>query len=348
MAKLNKKGVLIINLGSPKSPTAKDVKPYLAEFLMDERVIDLPKLLRTFLVKGIILNVRPKKSAKAYKKIWWEEGSPLIVISERFTEKLRNAVDIPVALGMRYGEMSIQKALQELQDQGVQEVYVIPMYPQYAMSSYETVEVKTREVQQDFFPNMKLSFKKAFYQDADYIDVLAKDVQQKIQGKDYDHILVSYHGVPERHIRKGDVTKSHCKMDGKCCISDSKAHEFCYKHQCVTTTIKLREALGESEENLTHSFQSRLGSDAWIKPYTDKEFERLAKEGKKKLLVITPAFVADCLETLEEIAMEGKEQFLEAGGDTYEHISCLNDADPWVATVANWVQNWNDRSSSID
>src|SRR6056300_967666 len=161
------KGALLVNLGSPDSTDTKDVKKYLKQFLMDERVIDEPLWLRTILVKGIILNVRPKKSAKAYKKIWWEEGSPLIVISERFTEKLRNAIDIPVALGMRYGEMNIQKALQELQDQGVQEVYVIPMYPQYAMSSYETVEIKTREVQQDFFPNMKLSFKKAFYQDAD-------------------------------------------------------------------------------------------------------------------------------------------------------------------------------------
>jgi ferrochelatase len=348
MAKQGNKGVLIINLGSPKSPTAKDVKPYLAEFLMDKRVIDLPKLLRTFLVKGIILNTRPKKSAAAYQKIWWEEGSPLIVISERFTEKLKKEIDLPVALGMRYGEMSIQKALKELQDKGVEEVYVIPMYPQYAMSSYETVEVKTREVQEEFFSSMKLYFQKAFYKEPDYIEVLANDIKEKIKGKDYDHILISYHGVPERHIKKGDVTKSHCKIDGHCCVTDSKAHDFCYRHQCITTTNLLRKALGESEENLTHSFQSRLGSDAWIKPYTDQEFERLAQSGKKKLLVITPAFVADCLETLEEIAMEGKAQFLEAGGSSFEHISCLNDSDHWVATVANWIKNWNEDSPSID
>jgi len=341
---MSKKGVLVINLGSPESPTAKDVKPYLAEFLMDERVIDLPKWLRTFLVKGIILNTRPKKSAAAYQKIWWEEGSPLIVISERFTEKLRSKLAMPVALGMRYGTMSIQKALREGEDQGVEEVFVLPMYPQYAMSSYETVAVKTKEVQEEFFPSMKLSFKKAFYNEADYIEVLAADVKEKIKGKDYDHILVSYHGIPERHIRKSDITKSHCKMDGLCCVTDSKAHQFCYKHQCVTTTNLLRKTLGESDENLTHSFQSRLGSDAWIKPYTDKEFERLAKEGKKKLLVITPAFVADCLETLEEIAMEGKEQFLEAGGATYEHISCLNDGESWVNLVANWVTTWTNQN----
>ena len=340
MTNQNKKGVLVINLGSPKSPTAKDVKPYLAEFLMDERVIDLPKLLRAFLVKGIILNTRPKKSAAAYQKIWWEEGSPLIVISERFSKKLKSQLNIPVALGMRYGEMSIQKALKELEGQGVNEVFVLPMYPQYAMSSYETVEVKAREVQRELFPSMKLFFQKAFYKEPDYIEVLANDIKEKIKGKDYDHILVSYHGVPERHIKKGDVTKSHCKIDGQCCITDSKAHQFCYRHQCITTTNLLRKALGASENTLTHSFQSRLGSDAWIKPYTDQEFKRLASEGKKKLLVITPAFVADCLETLEEIAMEGKEDFMEAGGEKYEHIPCLNDRDDWVDLSVQWINNW--------
>ncbi|MBT8283938.1 MAG: ferrochelatase, partial [Flavobacteriaceae bacterium] len=163
------KGVLLVNLGSPDSPTAKDVKPYLDEFLMDERVIDVPLLLRNLLVRGIILQTRPRKSAKAYKKIWWEEGSPLIVISERFTKKVRKNTDLPIALGMRYGSMSIKNALQELDEQGVDEVLLVPLYPHYAMSSYETVVVKTLEDQQKYFPSMKVTTLPAFYHNPEYI-----------------------------------------------------------------------------------------------------------------------------------------------------------------------------------
>ncbi len=335
-----KKGVLLINLGSPESPTAKDVKPYLGEFLMDERVIDLPKWFRSFLVKGIILNTRPKKSAAAYQKIWWPEGSPLVVISERFAKKVQQQLDIPVALGMRYGKMSIAKALKELESQGVSEVFVLPLYPQYAMSSYETVAVKVEEVAQKEFPHLNLFIKEAFYKEPNYIKVLSKDIAAKLKGIDFDHLLFSYHGIPERHIKKTDPTKSHCTIDGSCCVTHSKAHSKCYRHQCITTTELVRKALELPAEKVSHSFQSRLGSDAWLKPYTDKEFERLAASGTKKLVVVTPAFVADCLETLEEIAMEGKDQFIEAGGESFHHISCLNDSDDWAQTVVDWVHEW--------
>jgi ferrochelatase len=334
------KGVLLINLGSPESPTAKDVKPYLGEFLMDERVIDVPKWFRTFLVKGIILNTRPKKSAAAYQKIWWPEGSPLVVISERFAKKVQQQLEIPVTLGMRYGKMSIAKALKELEGQGVSEVFVLPLYPQYAMSSYETVAVKVEEVAQKEFPQMKLFIKEAFYKEPNYIKVLSKDIANKLKGVDFDHLLFSYHGIPERHIKKTDPTKSHCAIDGSCCVTDSVAHTKCYRHQCMTTTELVRKELELPADKVSHSFQSRLGSDAWLKPYTDKEFERLATSGTKKLVVVTPAFVADCLETLEEIAMEGKEQFIEAGGESFHHISCLNDSDDWAQTVVDWVNEW--------
>ena len=287
------------------------------------------------------MNTRPKKSAAAYQKIWWEEGSPLVVISERFTEKLRERTDIPVALGMRYGEMSIQKALKELQDKGVDQVLVLPLYPQYAMSSYETVVVKTKEVQQQNFPEMHLDFVDAFYNNPDYIEVLSSDIKEKLAAKEYDYLLFSYHGIPERHIKKSDPTKSHCTIDGSCCNTASDAHSYCYRHQCITTTELVAKTLDLEPGTYSLSFQSRLGSDAWLKPYTDKEFERLAQEGKKNLIVVTPAFVADCLETLEEIAMEGKEQFKEAGGEQFTHISCLNDSDPWADTVAKWVNNWS-------
>lgn len=334
------KGVLLVNLGSPDSPTAKDVKPYLDEFLMDERVIDVPKILRNILVRGIILQTRPKKSAKAYAKIWWEEGSPLIVLSERFAEKVKKHTKIPVALGMRYGSMSIKEGLQELKEKGVDEVLLVPLYPHYAMSSYETVVVKTMEVKEEAFPEMKITTLPAFYRSPDYIKVLSQSIAEGLKDFDYDHILFSYHGIPERHIRKSDPTRFHCKIDGSCCSVNSVAHNTCYRHQVYETTELVKAELGLSEEKVSTSFQSRLAGDPWLKPYTDFEFERFPKEGKKKLAVVTAAFVADCLETLEEIAMEGKEQFEAAGGEHYKHIPCLNDGDAWVEVMAKWVNEW--------
>ncbi len=334
------KGVLLVNLGSPESPTATDVKPYLDEFLMDERVIDTPKWLRNIIVRGIILRTRPKKSAEAYKKIWWKEGSPLVVISERFAEKVKKHTTMPIALGMRYGSMSIKKALQELKNKGVDEVLLVPLYPHYAMSSYETVVVKTMEVQEESFPEMKLTTLPAFYKNVEYIKVLSESIAEGLKGFDYDHILFSYHGIPERHIRKSDPTRFHCKIDGNCCNVNSVAHNTCYRHQCFDTTKNVKAYLGLPEDKVSNSFQSRLPNDPWLKPYTDFEFERLAKEGKKNLAVITPAFVSDCLETLEEIAMEGKNQFQEAGGGDYIHIPCLNDNDAWVAVMAKWLNEW--------
>ncbi len=334
------KGVLLVNLGSPDSPTAKDVKPYLDEFLMDERVIDVPKILRNILVRGIILQTRPKKSAEAYAKIWWDEGSPLIVISQRFADKVQKQTTMPVALGMRYGSMTIKNGLQELSDKGVDEVLLVPLYPHYAMSSYETVVVKTMEEKEAFFPTMKITTLPPFYKSPDYIKVLSDSIAEGLKDFDYDHILFSYHGIPERHVRKSDPTRFHCKIDGSCCSVNSVAHNTCYRHQVYETTELVKAELGLTEEQTSTSFQSRLAGDPWLKPYTDYEFERLPKEGKKKLAVVTAAFVADCLETLEEIAMEGKTQFEEGGGEQYKHIPCLNDNDAWVAVMAKWVNEW--------
>ncbi len=334
------KGILLVNLGSPDSPTAKDVKPYLDEFLMDERVIDVPKIVRNLLVRGIILRTRPKKSAKAYAKIWWDEGSPLVVISTRFADKLRQKTAMPVALGMRYGSMTIKNALQELVSKGVSEVLLVPLYPHYAMSSYETVVVKAMEEQRIHFPNIRLTTLSAFYNKKEYIKVLSESIAQGLRDFDYDHILFSYHGIPERHIKKSDPTKYHCKIDGNCCSMNSVAHHTCYRHQCFETTKAVIAYLGLPHDKVGNSFQSRLPNDPWLKPYTDFEFERLAKAGKKKLAVVTAAFVSDCLETLEEIAMEGKAQFIGAGGQDYKHIPCLNDSDAWVQVMANWVNEW--------
>jgi protoporphyrin/coproporphyrin ferrochelatase len=335
-----KKGILLVNLGSPDSPEPKDVKKYLGEFLMDERVIDLPIWARTLLVKGIILNTRPKASAKAYKKIWWEEGSPLIVLSERLQNKVQQQVDIPVALAMRYGSMTMKKGLQELVDKGVDEVLLFPLYPQFAMATTETITVLAEELHQQYFPNLNIESVPAFYNNPDYIEVLSNAIKKDLEGKNYEHLLFSYHGVPERHIRKSDVTKSHCKMDGSCCVTPSKAHEFCYKHQCLEVTRLVGKALQLEEGTYSTSFQSRLGFDPWLQPYTDRTIERLGKQGIKNMAIVTPAFVSDCLETLEEIAMEGEEIFHEMGGKEFTTVPCLNDDTEWVALIAKWIKTW--------
>ncbi|NIK90790.1 ferrochelatase [Mangrovimonas sp. CR14] len=341
-----KKGVLLVNLGSPDSPNPKDVKTYLDEFLMDERVIDVPYLLRSFIVRGIILNTRPKASAAAYQKIWWEEGSPLIVISERLQEKIQKQIDFPVALAMRYGSMTIKKGLQELVDQGVDEVLMIPLYPQFAMATTETIIVKAEEVRKAFFPNLSIADLPAFYNDSDYIDVLSNSIARHLQGQSYDHVLFSYHGVPERHIKKSDITKSHCKIDGSCCVTASKAHQFCYRHQCFEVTRLVAEKLNLKEGAFSTSFQSRLGFDPWLQPYTDRTIERLGKNGVKNLAIVTPAFVSDCLETLEEIAMEGQEIFHEVGGKNYTTVPCLNDDQEWVNLLSKWINHWGQSVTS--
>jgi ferrochelatase len=335
-----KKGILLVNLGSPDSPEPKDVKKYLGEFLMDERVIDVPLWARTLLVKGIILNTRPKASAAAYKKIWWKEGSPLIVLSERLQNKVQQQTEIPVGLAMRYGGMSIHKGLQDLVNKGVEQVLLIPLYPQFAMATTETIVVLADEIQKEHFPNLKIESLPAFYNDPEYIEVLSQSIKRHLNGESYDHLLFSYHGVPERHIRKSDITKSHCKIDGSCCMTPSKAHQFCYRHQCYEVTKLVGENLKLTEGTFSTSFQSRLGFDPWLQPYTDRTIERLGKQGIKNMAIATPAFVSDCLETLEEIAMEGQEIFHEMGGKEFTTIPCLNDDDSWVALLAKWIKNW--------
>ncbi len=334
------KGVLLVNLGSPDSPNAKDVKPYLDQFLMDKYVIDVPFLLRAFLVRGIILRKRPEKSASAYKKIWWDEGSPLIVLSKRFYKKVAQRTDLPVSLAMRYGKPSIESGLQELNDKGVTEVFLLPLYPQHAMASTVTIFALAEELRQKHFPKMKFTKVPAFYNRKNYIEALAASIKRSLDGFDYDHLLFSYHGIPERHIRKTDVTRSHCKIDDQCCVTPSPAHEFCYRHQCFETTKQVVELLGIPKDKYSQSFQSRLAGDKWLEPYTDVEINKMPEKGIKNLAVVTPAFVADCLETLEEIAMEANHQFKEHGGENFHAVPCLNDDDQWADAVAEWIREW--------
>ena len=337
------KGVLLVNLGSPESPTAKDVKPYLDEFLMDKYVIDVPFLLRALLVRGIILQTRPKKSAAAYARIWTPEGSPLIVLSKKMHQKVASKSGIPVALAMRYGTITILKGLQELHDKGVNEVMLFPLYPQHAMASTTTILVLAEELRQKHFPGMKFTNVPAFYNKPDYVKVLAESIKKHLEGFDYDHLLFSYHGIPKRHIRKTDITKSHCKIDRTCCSTPSPAHEFCYSHQCYETTKLVTEYLNIPKEKYSQTFQSRLAGDKWLTPYTDVEVNKMPEKGIKKLAVVTPAFVSDCLETLEEIAMEANEEFKHHGGEKFMAIPCLNDEEEWCDLVANWIEDFKNK-----
>ena len=341
---MEQKGILLVNLGSPDSADLKDVKRYLDEFLMDERVIDLPYWKRFLLVKGIILNTRPKRSAKAYQKIWRQDGSPLIIFSEKFRKKLAVKLSVPVALGMRYGSMSIRKAMQELAENGVNQVFLIPLYPHYAMSSYETVVAKTMEVKNQYFPEFSIDVLPPFYNNKLYISSLTNLVKEQSGMADFDHLLFSFHGIPERHIYKTDPTHSHCKIDDSCCRTGSVAHKTCYRHQCFETAEAVVRSLDLPQEKYSIAFQSRLLKDPWLKPYTDRKITDLARSGVKRLAVLAPSFVTDCLETLEEINIEGKRIFKEAGGEDFIYIPCLNYRDDWVETVDQWVIEWLNES----
>lgn len=326
-----KKGILLINLGSPDSTAVPDVRKYLGEFLMDGRVIDAPWPIRAMIVYGFILPFRPKESAKAYSTIWTKEGSPLIVTSRHVANELQRRLgdDLPVELAMRYQNPSIEFAITRLKERGVQELLVIPLFPHYAMSSFETAAVRAQEVAAHIAPEMKLRIQEPYYEHPIYIDALVQSASEHLK-QDYDHLLFSFHGIPERHLRKGDPTGCHCLKVPNCCETPSEAHKTCYRAQCFATVRAFVKSAGIPEGRYSVAFQSRLGRDPWLQPYTDKELERFAEQGIKKMLVICPAFVIDCLETLEEIAERGKETFEEAGGHSLEQIPCLNEHPRWL------------------
>ena len=326
-----KKGILLINLGSPRSTAVEDVKEYLDEFLMDEKVIDYRWIFRALLVQGIILKTRPAKSAEAYKSVWTDEGSPLIVITKKIQKKLQNLVDVPVEIGMRYAEPSIETGIRNLVEKGITEIVLFPLYPQYAMSTTETVIEKAEGIRKKKFPDVRINYVQPFYNRNLYINCLAESIREKLP-ENIDALLFSYHGVPERHIYKTDPTKT-CNMNDCCYKDKNPSHPFCYRHQCFNTTAQVIRKLEWPKDKVIVSFQSRLGKDKWIEPYTDHTLKTLPGKGIKNIAVICPAFVSDCLETLEEIAVEGKEQFMEAGGENFTYIPCLNDEERWIEVI---------------
>jgi ferrochelatase len=331
-------GLILLNLGSPNSYSVSDVRKYLCEFLMDERVIDIPLVFRMMLVKGIIVPFRAPNSAKAYQSIWTKEGSPLKVITAQFSDRLRSKLNMPISVAMRYGSPSPLSALKELKAGGERLgiVLLAPMYPHYAMSSYETAIEHIKAYLKKEGVTAQIKILKPFYKDSIYIDALAASIKPYLDKEDHDAYLFSYHGLPVRHLRKSDTTKNHCYVSGDCCEVASKAWDTCYKHQVKVTTKLVAEKLGLDPTKISLTFQSRLAGDKWLQPYTDIALEELPKNGVRKLLVVCPAFVADCLETLEEMDERGKEIFLQNGGEIFTRVPCMNTSAEWVDAVAQY------------
>jgi ferrochelatase len=332
------KAVLLVNLGSPDSTSVADVRRYLNQFLMDGRVIDVAWPLRRLIV-GLILINRPKESAHAYETIWTAEGSPLVVTSRKVRAALEEQVELPVELAMRYQNPSVPDVVKRLAARGIDEVLLIPLFPHYAMSSYETAVVWVEDCIKRHAPALRLTVQPPYFNQEDYIGALAASAQPFVR-QDFDYLLFSFHGVPERQIRKSDPTGRHCLTVPNCCEVASEAHPFCYRHQCMETARLLAARLALPKDKWSVSFQSRLGKDPWLRPYTDLELERLPGTGVKKLLIICPAFVSDCLETIEEIGMRGKESFLGAGGEEYTMIPCLNESPAWIEVLSRMVERF--------
>ncbi len=333
-----KTGVLLINLGTPDSPKTSDVRKYLSEFLNDPRVIDINPIGRFILVNGIIVPFRSSRSAKLYQHIWTAEGSPLLTNSIKMKVLLQKELGdkYVVELGMRYQSPSLESALDKLRLAQVDNIIMIPLYPQYASSSTgSSVAEAIRLIQNwEVTPSLKIISK--FYDNPDFIAACV-DVAKKYQIDDYDFVIFSYHGLPERHINKGSAHygANSCKL-GSCCDSITEKNQYCYRANCFETTRQLVKHLNIPDGKYETTFQSRL-DDKWIKPYSDRVIAQKAKEGKKKILVFSPAFVADCLETIYEIGTEYNEIFKKHGGEKIQLVESLNDNAKWIDALKNMI-----------
>jgi len=335
---MTNKAVLLANLGSPDKPQKKQVRSYLNQFLMDPYVIQLPWLLRRLIVSLLVLPSRPKSSAKAYQSVWTSKGSPLVVLSEQLKVALQFQIEFPVAMAMRYGQPSIENQLLNLVKQpGISEILFIPMYPHFAESTVTTSIEEAKRVIKKHKLKVTLIVFEPFYEDADYITALVNSAQSYLK-QQYDHLIFSYHGLPEAHITKLDKSQKHCLKINDCCQQPNEGHKTCYRHQVFRTTECFVKQAGLSEEKYSIAFQSRLGRAKWLGPNTEDRLRELAQNGAKKVLVICPAFVTDCLETLEEIKIRGQQVFKDAGGQSLTLIPCLNDDPEWVKVLATWCQ----------
>jgi ferrochelatase len=333
-------GVLLVNLGTPEAPRPREVRRYLREFLSDPRVIDIPALPRWLLLNAVILPTRPRTSAAAYAKIWTPEGSPLLVHGRA----LRDAVaaelgdGFAVALGMRYGQPSLAAGLASLRAGDVGEILMLPLFPQYSEAATGSVLARVRELTRPAAEEAPVRALDAFYADPGFVSAWVAAAGPELDAFGPEHVLFSYHGLPERQVRAADPSGRHCLASDACCDVIGPENRNCYRAQCLATTRALAQALGLPGEGVSSAFQSRLGRTPWIRPYTDCVLPELAARGVRRLAVLCPAFVADCLETLEEIGIRARAQWHELGGEELQLVPSLNAHPLWASAVAEMIR----------
>lgn len=345
-------GLLLINLGTPASPNPRDVRPYLREFLMDPRVLDVAAPLRWTIVHLAILPRRPRQSGAAYAKIWTDEGSPLLVHSRRLVEQVqaRLGESVVVELAMRYGEPSIAAALARLRERGIARIVVFPLYPQYSSAATGSSLERVFAAAGRLWNTPYLQVIPPFYDHPEFLDACAEVIRPVVERTDPERVFFSFHGLPERQVRKSDPTGRHCLASADCCDAIASANRNCYRAQCFATARLLGQRLGVGAERRIVCFQSRLGRDPWIRPYTDELLASEPRAGVRRAVITSPAFVADCLETLEELGMRGLETWRENGGETLELAPCVNSTDRWadaVVTIARESTNWLGRGAAV-
>lgn len=338
MSKNKEIAVLLVNLGTPDSPKVPDVRKYLREFLLDKRVIDINPIGRWMLVNLIIAPFRAPKSAKTYQQLWEDRGSPLLFHGQDVQKKLQPLLPshIKVYLAMRYQSPSVPSVLEEIKATNPAEILIIPMFPQYASATNGSVHDKVMEVVKKWEVIPEIKFISQFFEHPLFVEAFAAKGKAYLEKEKYDHVVFSYHGLPERQIKKS-AFNNYCQLNDKCCSTYHKANRFCYRAQCFETSRKIAAALGLSQEDYTVCFQSRLGNDPWIRPYAEEIIKKLAKEGKKKVLTYSPAFVADCLETTIEVGEEFKEEFLHKGGEKWQLVDSLNSSELWIKCLEQLV-----------
>jgi ferrochelatase len=338
-------GVLLVNTGSTEAPTIKATRIYLREFLSDPRLLDMAAWKRWIILNCFILPFRPKHTAKAYEAIWTPEGSPLnvncMILRDRLAEALESREDLPwsatVAVGMRYGKPTMAEGLEILKKEKVDRIVVLPLFPQYASATSGSVEDKLTELKgiMDLPPLAEVA---PYYDFPPFLDAYSAVAKPELESFRPDHVVMSFHGLPERHIRQGDASGRYCLCSEDCCEVKSEHNRFCYRHHCITTARALAERLALGPEDYTITFQSRLGREKWLEPSTDTALSEMGAKGVRRLAVMTPSFTIDCLETLEEIGIRGEEQFLEGGGEALRLVSAPNAHPAWVEAITALLQ----------
>ena len=330
-------GVLLINLGSPKELNKKSVKEYLRVFLSDDNVLDIPKFFQQLILRLFILPFRPKNTLEAYEKIWTKNGSPLIISTQSIANKLTKKTGWQVEYAMRYEEPSIEKALSNFKKKGINKIYVISLYPHNAMATTVTTELETRNVAMNVASDIELIFTKPFFDNEEYINAMVNSIKPYVENHSFDKIIFSYHGIPKRQAKKTDETGEHCFSVSNCCEIENEGSKDCYRSHTRIASDLTAKKLGLKDDQWEVAYQSRIGP-GWLTPFTDKRLAKLPEEGKDNIAILCPSFISDCLETLEEIDIRGRETFFNAGGKNMTYIPCLNDSEDTINLLENLVR----------